>query len=154
MNTTEAVKKIYSIIWDTAFYTFGYHQVKTIAVDFDEMKGEDSVGITIPGIIINLSASIIEENAWIIRKNYGKLNITVENLTDTNVTNYRILRKADEEEYRDIVEFTDSDLLDNGYEYIDKSLESDIAYIYLVEALDYEGRVIGKSEEVIVTPSQ
>jgi hypothetical protein len=101
---------------------------------------------TIPLNII-LQATRIEENAWLIRRNYGEIGIFVDNPEDEPISRLVVYRKGAGESYRLIKDILFSDLQNSGYSFIDKFLDRDVSYIYRVDALDPGGNVIGVSDE-------
>ena len=101
---------------------------------------------TIPLNII-LQANREEENAWLIRRHYGEIDIFVDNPEDDPISRLVVYRKGIGESYQVIKSIPFSDFQNSSHSFIDKFLDSDVQYIYRVNALDSTGMVIGVSNE-------
>jgi hypothetical protein len=101
---------------------------------------------TIPLNII-LQANRKEENAWLIRRHYGEIDIFVDNPEDDSISRLIVYRKGVGESYRLIKDIPFSDFQNNSHSFIDKFLDRDVLYIYRVEALNSTQKVIGVSNE-------
>jgi hypothetical protein len=101
-------------------------------------------------VYITIDAERKEERAWIIRKHYGKIDITVDNPDAVPVSKFVVYRKEGMD-YQVVKEILPSELeLQNGnfsFTFTDEYLEKNVTYTYKVEALDLDGRVIGISNE-------
>ena len=102
----------------------------------------------IPSITLTLHAQRLVEQAWIIRREYGKIDLTVTKSAPFNVTTYRLSRKTGTGPYAAIKDFTEADLASGRLTYLDMFLTSNVSYTYKVDALDCGGRVIASSSEV------
>lgn len=102
----------------------------------------------IPSITLTLHAQRLVEQAWIIRREYGKIDLTVTKSAPFNVTTYRLSRKTGTGPYAAIKDFTEADLTAGQLTYLDMFLTTGVSYTYKADALDCGGRVIASSSEV------
>jgi hypothetical protein len=96
---------------------------------------------------IILQANRKEENAWLIKRHYGEIDIIVDNPDDDSVSKLIVFRRNIGASDQLIKEIPFSDFQNNSYSFIDKFLDTDMTYTYRVEALDSTGKVIGVSNE-------
>jgi hypothetical protein len=101
----------------------------------------------IPSITLALQVQRLVERAWIIRREYGKIDLTVTKSVPFNVTTYRLSRKTGTGAYVALKDFTEADLPAGRLTYLDMFLAGDASYSYKVDALDCGGRVIATSSE-------
>jgi hypothetical protein len=94
---------------------------------------------------ITLQATRKEENAWIIRQQYGVIDLTVENPDSISISKLILYRKRSEENYQAIKEIPGSQLQNQGCSYVDTFLEKDVTYTYKAETVYPDGRVSGVS---------
>lgn len=97
-------------------------------------------------VFIFVQAERKEEKAWLIRKHYGKIDISMDYPDSVTVSTFLVYRNAAGES-RIIKEFVPSDFQNAAVSFIDTYLEKDVTYTYKVEALDESERVIGSSNE-------
>ena len=102
----------------------------------------------VPTIGLVLQVQRLTERAWIIRRDYGLITLTVTKSAPFNVTTYRLSRKAGAGSYQTIKDFTEANLPSGVLTYADTFLATGTTYTYKVEALDCGGRVIASSSEL------
>ncbi len=123
--------------WGPGAYTFPGHR-------------DGFVAKLIVQIILQLQAQRLEERAWIIRKQYGKIQLTIDNPGDVPVAKYVIYRSVAGGGYMIIKEIMPSEIQGDQYTYLDEFLEKNKTYTYRVEALDASGLVLAISNEVTI----
>jgi hypothetical protein len=101
----------------------------------------------LPSIGITLSAERLTERAWIIRRDYARLEIAVTKAAPFEVATYRLSRQSGGGPYQTIRDFTEADLTAGRLVYNDTFLASGTSYIYKLEALDCQGRLVASSNE-------
>jgi hypothetical protein len=99
---------------------------------------------------LTLQASRHTEKAWIIRRQYGKIEITVDNPDAIPIAKYIIYRKADDGAYQTIKEISSSEVQSGTYIYIDKFLENEKTYTYKAIAMNNEGVIVAISCESFI----
>jgi hypothetical protein len=134
-------------IWDTTLYVKTTHQVKAKGYDTKGQHSEDVIELTASSIRLHLQLERNQEKAWIIAKQYVKIDTTVENPESIPIAKYVIYRKASGEEFLAIGEIAATQIKDNAFTFYDKTVEKNKQYTYKIEALDENGIVIGASEE-------
>jgi hypothetical protein len=102
-----------------------------------------------PLIILNISGSRKTERVWIIKRDYGELNLLVDNPSEVNVSKYVIYRKVNNGMYKAIYEISGSFLIEGSYIY-NKFLDKDKTYTYKFIAYDSNGNLIALSNEISI----
>lgn len=117
--------------------------------DPDNPTADFSVGGTgfIPAITIGLEVQKGTERAWIIRRDFGRLTVTVNKEAPYAVARYRLWRKVFGGDFELRKEFQESDFSYGRLVYVDKYLEKGKSYIYKVEALNCFNQVVAISSE-------
>ncbi len=96
---------------------------------------------------INLSAARKTEQAWIIKKDYGEISISItEHPTDPMAVARYILYRVDADSMTQLAEYT----APGSHVYIDKYLDTGKSYSYQVVAVDASGTVLVESETVTI----
>ena len=101
----------------------------------------------LPSIGITLSAERLTERAWIIRRDYARLEIAVTKAAPFEVTTYRLSRRSGSGPYQTVRDFTEADFTAGSLVYNDTFLASGTSCVYKLEALDCQGRPIASSNE-------
>ncbi len=100
-----------------------------------------------PKIILTLSGERKTEKVWIIKKDYGKLFLAVND--PSKMASVFILQRSENGgEYINLMNLSPSDLIDGKHVYIDKFFEKNSTYKYQFLAYDSEGNVLSKSNEI------
>lgn len=107
----------------------------------------------VPVITINLEVQKASERAWIIRRDYGRITISVNKETPYNVSRYRLWRKVTGGEFELRKEFQEGDFNYGRLVYLDKYLEKGKSYVYKVDALNCFNQVIAVSNEIASSSS-
>ncbi len=102
-------------------------------------------------IILNLEVTRHTERAWVARRDYGNVKVTVENLGDLEVESYVLYRKSADGTYEQLTTFapTGGSQADQ-FLYTDTYLDKSITYTYKVTALAPGGETLADSEEVSI----
>jgi len=101
----------------------------------------------VPTITLTVAAERLSERAWIIKRDYGRITLTVAKSAAFTVTTYRLSRRAGTGSYQSIKTFTENDFTSGQLTYIDTFLASGTTYSYRLEALDCSGNVLAVSGE-------
>lgn len=96
---------------------------------------------------IILQATREQENAWIIRQQYGVINLTAANPNSIPISKLILYRKNSGENYQAITEIPGSELQNQGCSYLDTFLDKDVTYTYKAETVYSDGRVSGISNQ-------
>jgi len=106
----------------------------------------------IPAITIALQVEKRTESAWIIRRDYGRIEVVVNKESPYQVAKYRLWRRVTNGNYELRKEFTEAELSYDHLVYLDTYLDKGKNYVYRFEALDCSGRVIASSAEASTGP--
>ncbi|MBC7348495.1 MAG: SBBP repeat-containing protein [Candidatus Aminicenantes bacterium] len=101
----------------------------------------------IPVITIGLEVQKATERAWIIRRDFGRITITVNKEAPYTIARYRLWRKLSGGSYELRKEFGEVDFNYGRLVYVDKYLEKGRSYVYKVEALNCFDQVVATSAE-------
>ncbi|MFC2155187.1 SBBP repeat-containing protein [Acidobacteriota bacterium] len=137
----------FSYRWDSFRFSNGTHKIKAAVVDTVGQQAEDEITVTSRNLILTLRVSRLQERAWLISRDYGKIDLTVENPTELHAAKYIFYRKESFGLYRAISEIPGSELQGGAYSFNDLYLQRGKTYIYKAEVLDSKGVLIGISEE-------
>lgn len=132
-------------LWDTSLYAQGTHQIKAVAFDTPGLSAEDQIELNISSLQIQLQLSREQDKAWIIVKDYVKIEATVNNPDSIPISKFIIYRKAKGEEFLAIAEIPAAQ--GNSITYDDQDIDKNKQYTYKVVALDENGLMVGASEE-------
>lgn len=108
----------------------------------------------IPVINISLQVQKGTERAWIIRRDYGRITITVNKEAPYPVARYRLWRRLTSGTYELRKEFIESDFSYGRLIYVDKYLDRGKSYVYKLEALNCFDQVVASSTETGTTGSR
>jgi hypothetical protein len=97
---------------------------------------------------LDLRVTRDREKAWILEREYGTVEFSVESEVIDSVATYILYRKESDGDYHSITEISSSELQDDRYTYLDKHLEQEKTYTYRVEALDTNGLLLCLSYEI------
>lgn len=90
------------------------------------------------------------ERAWIIRRDFAKLTLIVDNTCGEPIAKYRIYRKEAAGSYQLLLELSISQFPGNTYSHLDKWLEGGKTYTYKFSALDAADTVLAESNEITI----
>ena len=144
VNTVKDSTFIYE--WDTRTYEIGEHPVGVIVYDTSGQKGTARVDVKVKNTF-HFHVLRYMEKSWIIKKQYGKLVLDVNEILSKAADKYVIYRKVDGGDYLSIKEIPSFELQTGSFTYFDKYLERDKTYTYKAEALNSLGRIIAVSGE-------
>jgi hypothetical protein len=119
--------------------------VRTVEGNYLDL-GDVSFTITSSGVTLSLAGERFVESSWLISREVAKLDIRVQKTTGGIIVDkYLLERKEGISEYITAAEFTDSDLQNGSYTYIDLALKAEENYSYYVKAVNTDGSAIAYS---------
>jgi hypothetical protein len=146
--TESFISSTYHYAWDTYFSR--PYQIKVTARDSLSQTASVEITVTVQNLILTLDASRNEAiNAWIIKKDYGQLNLEVEKITAVPVERYVIYRKDAGGRYYLVKEIPASEF-QGACSFNDFFLERDKTYTYKAEAIDPDNYVIAASNQITI----
>jgi hypothetical protein len=134
-------------LWDTSLCAPGTHDIMAKAYDTEDQSATDEIELVISSLSLDLQLERHLDTAWIITKEYVKVEAVVDNPQSIPISKYVIYRKAPGGGFLAIGEVAASDVSGNTVTYADRDIEKNKTYTYKVVALDEHGFVIGASPE-------
>jgi hypothetical protein len=134
-------------LWDTSFYSLGTHHIMARAYDAEDQSATDEIELIISSLTLDLQLERFQDTAWIISKEYVKIEAVVENPESIPISKYVIYRKAPGGEFLAIGEVPGSEVQGSTVTYTDQDVEKNKTYTYKVAALAENGSVIAASPE-------
>jgi hypothetical protein len=98
-------------------------------------------------LTVSLSGERKTEKAWIIKREYGKLNISVSNPSGMSYT-LIIQKSTDGAGYGDIKRVSSSEISGGDYTYYDKYLAKGVNCGYMIIIKDSSGKTITYSNKI------
>lgn len=147
LKKTDAIAP-YEYSWDTLAALSGTHTIKAIAYDAADAAGSDEISVNVQNITLTLSGSRLEEQAWIIRRYYGQLQLQVANPGGASIAKYLVYRKTGTGDFQVIGEILASAVTGGIASYQDRYLEKSLVYTYKISAVDGSGIVLQTSNEI------
>ncbi len=146
-NELTSTGNLYNIKWDTSGYSDGIHKISVEAKDEYARYFSHEIEVHIGNFKIDLSAVRKEDTALTFKIYFGELTFSIANPSGLEVEKYVIYRSIGGNEFAQIMEVEESELVDNKYTFTDMNLSSDDSYTYKVVAYDGLGNVLSVSEE-------
>lgn len=134
--------------WDTLLYPNGSHKIEAKAYDVKDswLSAQNHVNVLVDNSTIDLNVSRIEDRAWIIRREYGR----VAHAGCIAVSKYIIERKEEGGTYNTVAEINESELSGNSYTYNDPLPGDNVSYTYRVRAVSGTNMTVGLSDEAAI----
>jgi len=139
---------LYSQAWDTRGYGAGIHRVKAVAFDEAGLTAEDAINVIVENVALILQGQRLTESAWILKKQFIRLTIGIQNLGQVSVAKYVIYRKNGTGDFKAIKEIPGSEVTGPTYVWVDKTINKNQTYTYRVLALSSGGGVLGLSNDI------
>lgn len=109
--------------------------------------GSDLFIMKVYNLLLTLEASREEEAVWIVRRQYAKLELTVDNSGNIPVSRYVLYRREAGGTAYTVVGDIEASTAQHSFTLNDLFPDKNKSYVYKVEALDSEGNVIGVTDE-------
>lgn len=140
----------YEYDWESFRSVNGRHTIKAEAVDTEEHRVAAEIKVTTKNLVLKLQVERKEVGAWLIKRDYGKIDFSLKNPGSLFVKRYIIYRKKSGEDFQPLLEIPGSHPEGDIYTYLDKYLEKDKLYTYKCVAQDAAGATIAESAEIII----
>lgn len=137
----------YNFYWDISSAENGLYSIQAVVVDKKGQAAADKISINLVKLGIALEATRYWESAWIIRRQFSYLTISLENKITQGVSKYVVFRKKDRGTFEAISDISASAITGDSFSYIDKYLDENSVYVYKIVLLDSNGAVLVESNE-------
>ncbi|MCK5057853.1 MAG: SBBP repeat-containing protein [Candidatus Aminicenantes bacterium] len=141
----------YNYAWDTRRYAEGTCYIKAAALDTGDCQTTAQITVKVRKIVLTLRVSKSVEKAWIVRQDYIKIDLSVQNPENIPVAKFVIYKKEPDGKFRVIKEIPGTELYAGSCTINDLSPGKGITYTYKAVALDADGTVIAVSNAQSVT---
>lgn len=138
---------VFSQDWSTLAYANGQHAVSVLARDAAGSAARDDITVTVANAGLSLAGERFSDHAWLVRKEYVRLRLTVENTAGAPVAKYVIYRRSGGGTAETAGEFLPSEVQNGSCELIEPYAGG---VTYWALALSAEGAVIGASAEITI----
>lgn len=138
----------YSFVWNSLSYNNGAHVIRATAVDAAGATSMDQITVNLQNVGLSLNGQRMEDRAWIIRREFVRLNLTAVNSGGAPVSRYIITRRTGSGPEETIATVNAADLQGGAYEYDDATVPEGTACTYRVRALTAADMVVGLSNEI------
>ena len=140
----------FQYIWDTTACPGGSYTITASATDTNGQQDSYAISVTVQNINLSIKASRCEERAWLVRRQYGKIELSVGDIGSVTISKYIIYRKEAGGTYNIVKEIEGSEALGGTFVYYDKYLEGIKTYLYRAVALGTNGQILASSNEETV----
>lgn len=107
----------------------------------------DSAFVTkILNFLIYIDVQRHTEQGWLIRKEFGRITLVIDNVGNIPIDRYIVYRKSANGTFQSIGEISSQNAQKN-YVFIDWQIDRDQSYTYKVEALDADGNMLATTGE-------
>lgn len=134
--------------WDTTAYTPGTHTIRAVAIDAAGTQAFDQITVTVQNVTLTLTGARLQESAWLIHRDYARLDWSVANAGGVPVIKYVIYRKAAGGAFQQLAEVTGSSATNAAYTYYDKFIDHNVTYTYKVDVIVAPDIVVNISNEI------
>lgn len=104
-----------------------------------------------PRSILSLEAEKHIQDNWLLRKAYGIVTFTVENLDEVPLSKLEIYWRVNDKGFQRRHVVPASNLKNGSYRFVDEYSDADVTYTYHVVAFDLNEDIVGRSTEHSVT---
>jgi len=140
----------FQYVWDTTAYLGGSYVITATATDTNGQQDSYTISVTVRNINLSIQASRGEERAWLVRRQYGKIELLAGDIGSATVSKYIIYRKEAGGTYNIIKEIEGSEALEGMFVYYDRYLERTKTYVYRAVVLGTNGQILASSNEETV----
>ena len=140
----------FKYVWDTTVCPSGSYTITATATDTNGQQDSYAISVTVRNINLSMQASRGEERAWLVQRQYGKIELSAGDIGSATVSKYIIYRKEAGGTYNIAKEIEGSNAPGGMFVYYDKYLERTKTYLYRAVALGTNGQILTSSNEETV----
>jgi hypothetical protein len=139
----------YECEWDALNVSVGIYTIKAVATDNLGQTGKDQIMVQ-RRVQVNLSVMRRTEKAWIVKKDYAEILVTLPDYGAAAIGRLRLLRNSGSGNFETIKDIFISELQNNSYQFMDRYLESGKTYQYKIIVEDSNMIPIGESDLITI----
>jgi hypothetical protein len=139
----------YECTWDALEVPVGTYVIKAVATDNLGQTGTDTITVQ-RRVQVNLSVIRKTEKAWIIKKDYAEILITLPDYGIADVARMHILRSAEDGSFVIIKDILTGELQNNSLQFFDKYIDSNKSYTYKVIVIASNWQPISESDLITI----
>ncbi|MBN2199139.1 MAG: hypothetical protein JW747_04745, partial [Candidatus Aminicenantes bacterium] len=147
---TARAGSLYSFVWGTLGYANGPHVIRAVAVDAAGATSMDQITVNLQNVTMTLSGQRLEDRAWIIRREFVRLNLAAVNSGGAPVARYIITRRTGGGPEETIASIDASEVQGGAAEVNDTTLPEGAVCTYRVVAVTAGDMVVGISNEITI----
>ncbi|MFC2155186.1 SBBP repeat-containing protein, partial [Acidobacteriota bacterium] len=141
----------YNYAWDTCSYAEGTCYIKAVALDTGNCQTTAQILVKVREMVLTLRVSHCVEKAWIVKQDYIKIDLSVQNPENIPVAKFVIYKKELDGQFLVIKEIPGTGFYAGSCTINDLSPGKGKTYTYKAVALDADGAVIAVSNGQSVT---
>ena len=131
--------------WNTLLYANGLHKISAVARDEAGAEARDEIVVNVANVVLSLECQRFTDHAWLITKNYVKIQLAVDNSAGAPVAKYVVYRRIDGGSEQVAKEFLANEVQDGRCELIEPTAGGTESIAYRAVALSAEGMIVGIS---------
>jgi hypothetical protein len=135
----------YACNWNALTAANGWHTLRATAYDGAGASAQASVRANVENITLHLSGQRMVEKAWLVSKQYARLDMTADNTGAAPVATYELLRQVGSGDFTVCQTHAASELANGHLICTDTYLDKATTYRYKVQAYDASHALLGES---------
>ncbi|TFG78057.1 MAG: hypothetical protein E4H23_08185, partial [Chrysiogenales bacterium] len=140
----------HSCDWNTLLYANGLHKISAVARDEAGAEARDEIVVNVANVVLSLECQRFTDHAWLITKNYVKIQLAVDNNVGAPVAKYVVYRRIDGGNEQVAKEFLANEVQDGRCELIEPTAGGTESIAYRAVALTADGMIVGISAVTII----
>ncbi len=136
--------------WNTLLYINGEHRLSAVASDAAGATARDEIVVRVANVVLSLSAQRFSDHGWLIKKNFIKVLLSVDNSGGAPVARYVVYRRISNGSEEIAREFQPAEVQNGLCEFIEAAASGNPPTCYRAVALSADGMIIGATAEVTI----
>jgi hypothetical protein len=136
--------------WNTLLYVNGEHHISAVASDGAGATARDEIVVRVANVVLSLSAQRFVDHGWLIKKNYIRVRLGVDNSGGAPVARYVVYRRIGQGGEEIAKEFQAAEVQDGVCEFVEAAASGSPLTTYRAVALSADGMVIGAAADVTI----
>ena len=124
------------------------HLLDSAKYGFAGTEVEEQISVTVGNLEIALQVENREERAWIIRRVYNHISISVVNSGEVPVARYTVTRRNGNGAPESIRVISPAEMQSGQFSFDDMAVDRSTIYTYTIVAATSDGKIVGRSPAV------